>query len=175
MIIAAIIAVLVAGGVYLVMQRGMMRLILGVTLISHAVNVLILATGNSAWRQDPLMDRATAGEAADPLPQAFVLTAIVISMAATAVLLALTALGRDDDTRNPEDPERTARRNRVLNTTGHGLNRAGSGDRLAKQAADQKLSEETSQGVARGADRKVTGRGGNKPHIEVEQKDGGAQ
>ena len=71
----------------------------------------------------PLMDRATAGEAADPLPQAFVLTAIVISMAATAVMLALTALGRDDDTRNPEDPERTARRNRVLNTTGHGLNR----------------------------------------------------
>ena len=114
MIIAAIIAVLVSGGVYLVMQRGMMRLILGVTLLSHAINVLILATGNSAWRQDPLMDRATPGEAADPLPQAFVLTAIVISMAATAVMLALTALGRDDDTRHPEDPERTARRNLSL-------------------------------------------------------------
>lgn len=155
MIIAAIVAILVAGGVYLVMQRGMMRLILGVTLLSHAVNVLILATGNSAWRQDPLMDRATAGEAADPLPQAFVLTAIVISMASTAVMLALTALGRDDDTRQPDDPERTARRNRFLNTAGHGLNRVGSADRLAKRSADQKQQEETGQGVGRGADRKI--------------------
>ena len=59
MIIAAIIAILVAGGVYLVMQRGMLRIIMGITLLGHGVNLLILAAGIGAWRMDPLMDRAT--------------------------------------------------------------------------------------------------------------------
>ncbi|HIW95675.1 MAG TPA: cation:proton antiporter subunit C [Candidatus Corynebacterium gallistercoris] len=120
MIIAAIIAILTGGGVYLIMQRGMLRLIMGVTLLTHAVNLLILAAGIGAWRTEPIMDRATAGEAADPLPQAFVLTAIVISMAASAVMLAMAALGRDDDTRGTDDPERAQRKFRVLQTMGSG-------------------------------------------------------
>lgn len=118
MIIAAIIAILMGGGVYLVMQRGMLRLIMGITLMSHAVNLLILAAGVGAWRMDPLMDRATPEQAADPLPQAFVLTAIVISMASTAVMLAMAALGRDDDTFGSDDVESASRRLRTLQTMG---------------------------------------------------------
>ncbi|QFQ03295.1 Na(+)/H(+) antiporter subunit C [Corynebacterium urogenitale] len=118
MIIAAIIAILIAGGVYMIMQRGMFRLIVGLTLLSHGVNLLILAAGIGAWRFEPLMDRATTDQAADPLPQAFVLTAIVISMASTAVMLVLAALGRDDDTRTTETPERSAQKLRALQTMG---------------------------------------------------------
>ncbi|QNQ89436.1 cation:proton antiporter [Corynebacterium poyangense] len=102
MIIALSISILVAGGVYLILTRGMVRLILGIGLISHAANLLLLATGVGAWRGEPFMDRTPAAEIADPLPQAFVLTAIVISMAVTTILLTMSALGTNDDTQVPE-------------------------------------------------------------------------
>ena len=105
MIIAVTIAVLVAGGVYMILQRGMVRIVFGMGLGSHATNLLILATGIGAWRSEPFAERTPLSDAADPLPQAFVLTAIVITMATTAFMLTLAALGRSDDTRTVEDPE----------------------------------------------------------------------
>lgn len=151
MIIAAIIAILVGGGVYLVMQRGMLRIIFGIALLSHGVNLLILATGVGAWRTEPLMDRATAGEAADPLPQAFVLTAIVISMASTAVMLAMAALGRDDDTITSEDPESGYRRYRKYQTMGQGTVRAGLDDRdTAKQEQQEQRERQNKQAQQQG-------------------------
>ena len=104
MIIAVTIAVLVAGGVYMILQRGMVRIVFGMGLVSHATNLLILTTGIGAWRSEPFAERTPLSDAADPLPQAFVLTAIVITMA-TAFMLTLAALGRSDDTRTVEDPE----------------------------------------------------------------------
>ena len=89
--------VLAGGGAYLVLQRGMVRIIIGMTFISHAANLIILSAGVGAWRQEPLMARAEPETAADALPQAFVLTAIVITMAVTAFMLAMAALGRDDE------------------------------------------------------------------------------
>lgn len=130
MILAAIIAILVGGGVYLILQRGMLRQILGLSLISHGVNLMILGAGVPVWRDEPLMNRTSAAEAGDPLPQAFVLTAIVISMAATAVMLALAAVGRDDDTASAEDPERAARTFRGLST----LSRHTDTEQVAKDA-----------------------------------------
>ena len=105
MIIAVTIAVLVAGGVYMILQRGMVRIVFGMGLVSHATNLLILATGIGAWRSEPFAESTPLSDAADPLPQAFVLTAIVITMATTAFMLTLAALGRSDDTRTVEDPE----------------------------------------------------------------------
>ena len=105
MIIAVTIAVLVAGGVYMILQRGMVRIVFGMGLVSHATNLLILATGIGAWRSEPFAERTPLSDAADPLPQAVVLTAIVITMATTAFMLTLAALGRSDDTRTVEDPE----------------------------------------------------------------------
>ena len=63
MIISAVIAILIAGGVYLVMQRGMVRIIIGTTLMSHGVNILLLATGVGAWRAAPLADRPAVAAA----------------------------------------------------------------------------------------------------------------
>ncbi|MDO5077753.1 cation:proton antiporter subunit C [Corynebacterium sp.] len=104
MIIALTIATLMGGGVFLILQRGMVRIVLGMGLISHAANLIILTAGIGAWRGQPFAGTPLE-EAADPLPQAFVLTAIVITMATTAFMLALAALGRSDDTRSWEDPE----------------------------------------------------------------------
>lgn len=120
MIIALIAAVLAGGGAYLVLQRGMVRIIIGMTFISHAANLIILSTGVGAWREEPLMARAEPGTAADPLPQAFVLTAIVITMAVTAFMLAMAGLGRDDDTRIREDREANAQ----LSTAGRTVHRS---------------------------------------------------
>lgn len=105
MVIALTIAILMSGGVYLILQRGMVRIVLGMGLISHAANLLILAAGIGAWRGEPFPSRTPMEEAADPLPQAFVLTAIVITMATTAFMLLLAGLGRTDDTRSTEDPD----------------------------------------------------------------------
>ncbi|GAA1471149.1 cation:proton antiporter subunit C [Corynebacterium felinum] len=98
MILSATIAILAAGGVYLVVQRGMLRIVLGMTLISHAVNLLILSAGVTSWRGEPFPSLTDFSLAADPLPQAFVLTAIVIAMATTTYMLTLSGLGRSDDT-----------------------------------------------------------------------------
>ncbi|AZA10193.1 cation:proton antiporter subunit C [Corynebacterium pseudopelargi] len=98
MILALTIALLAAGGTYLVLQRGMLRLVIGMTLISHAVNLLILATGVPKWRGEAFPNITDLADAADPLPQAFVLTAIVIAMATTTYMLTLSGLGRSDDT-----------------------------------------------------------------------------
>lgn len=97
MIIAATVAVLVTGGVYLLLSRSMVRAVFGMTLLSHAANLMILSGGVTAWRGEPLTDRVDPAMAADPLPQAFVLTAIVITMAVTIFMLTLAVIGRDDD------------------------------------------------------------------------------
>lgn len=105
---AIIVGMLAAGGTYLVLQRGIVRIALGFTLLGHAGTVLLLATGGVARRDVPFA--GATGLPADPLPQAFALTAIVISLGVTAFLLAIAfrsrdAVGHDDveDRAVPED------------------------------------------------------------------------
>jgi multicomponent Na+:H+ antiporter subunit C len=98
MILAVTIGVLLAGATYLMFQRDMVRVVFGLTLLSHGVNLLLLAAGVGAWRGEPLDGRTELDVAADPLPQAFVLTAIVISMAVSIFMCALAVIGRNDDT-----------------------------------------------------------------------------
>ncbi|UVE94439.1 sodium:proton antiporter [Dietzia sp. B32] len=100
MTIAIMIGVLTAGGVYLMMQRGMVRVVFGLALISHAVNLMLLSSGVSAWRAEPLAGVNGIDVSADPLPQAFVLTAIVITLAVTVFMLSLAVVSSDDDTHN---------------------------------------------------------------------------
>ena len=86
------IGVLVTTGAYLVMQRRLIQVILGFSLLSHATNLMIVASG---WIGDGLSPILRLGQNlepsayVDPLPQAMVLTAIVISFAVTAFLLVL--------------------------------------------------------------------------------------
>ena len=98
MIYAVTVGILVAGAVYLIMQRGRVRIIFGMSLLGHASNLTLLAAGNGAWRGEAFPSQTPMEHMSDPLPQAFVLTAIVIAMATTTILLLLAALGRDDDT-----------------------------------------------------------------------------
>lgn len=90
---ASAVGVLVAAGVYLILQRGMLRVILGFVLLGQAVNILVLASGGMDRRGLPFAGEGDPAEAADPLPQAFVLTAIVITFAVTVYLLALARAG----------------------------------------------------------------------------------
>ncbi len=100
---AAIVGALVAGGVYLILQRGLVRVVLGFILLGHAVNVLLVVAGGIRRRGAPIVGEP--GPSADPLPQALALTAIVIGFAVTAFLLALAfrsaAVLDDDDTEAP--------------------------------------------------------------------------
>ncbi|HHU10815.1 MAG TPA: Na+/H+ antiporter subunit C [Intrasporangiaceae bacterium] len=106
MILSLTIGVLVAGGTYLLLQRSLVRIAFGIGILSHAVNLFLLTAGVSAYRDEPLVGLMDPAEAADPLPQAFVLTAIVITLAVTVFLLALAVIGRNDNThRIPETGE----------------------------------------------------------------------
>ena len=99
---AIAVGLLVAGGVYLVLQRGLVRVVIGFILLGHAVNVLVLSAGGMARRGLPLIGQGDPDQAADPLPQAFVLTAIVITFGITVYLLALAraSSAADDETRS---------------------------------------------------------------------------
>jgi multicomponent K+:H+ antiporter subunit C len=82
------IGLLSACGVYLMLRGRTFAVVLGLTLLSYAVNLFIFATGRLAVGSPPL---AADGAAtwADPLPQALVLTAIVIGFATTGFVLEL--------------------------------------------------------------------------------------
>lgn len=82
---------LISAGVYLLLDRAMTKMILGVLLLGNGVNLLILLAGGDAG-SPPIMGRESlqhGDKVADPLAQAMILTAIVISMALTAFVLAL--------------------------------------------------------------------------------------
>ncbi len=89
-LVASAIGVLAAVGIYLMLRLRTFPVILGLTFLSYAVNIFIFASGRLAMNQAPILG---TGEAyADPLPQALVLTAIVISFGMTAVLM-IMAIG----------------------------------------------------------------------------------
>lgn len=103
MSLAISVGLLTAAAVYLFMQRGMVRIVLGFVLISHAANLVLFSAGDSALRILPYTGAGNPEEQADPLPQAFVLTAIVIAFSITMfmITLAITTTG-DDDTETEE-------------------------------------------------------------------------
>lgn len=84
--LVVLIAVLFGTGTYLLLHRTLTRIVLGVAMLGNGVNVLILATGARSG-EAPIVGRD--GPFTDSVPQALVLTAIVIGFALTAFLLAL--------------------------------------------------------------------------------------
>lgn len=78
---------LIAAGVYLTLERSLSRVVIGLALLSNGVNLLFLIAGGRAGRA-PINTPGTE-DMADPLPQAMVLTAIVISLGLTAFMLAM--------------------------------------------------------------------------------------
>jgi multicomponent Na+:H+ antiporter subunit C len=82
---------LVSTGVYLLLERNLTRMLLGLLLIGNAINLLILTVGGTSGNP-PIRGRTSDGETttADPLAQGMILTAIVIAMGMAAFVLALT-------------------------------------------------------------------------------------
>ncbi len=107
MLVAAGIGLMTAAGVYLMLRRRSLPVVVGLTFLSYGVNLFLFAMGRLALNQPPILSKAAAGYA-DPLPQALVLTAIVISFGMTAliVVLALRSFldtGSDDVAIGPSD------------------------------------------------------------------------
>ncbi len=88
-LIASAIAVLTAGGVYLSLRGRTFQVVLGLTLLSYAVNLFLFAIGRLVVDRPPLFAKGVT-EHADPLPQALVLTAIVITFGMTALVVILS-------------------------------------------------------------------------------------
>jgi len=115
LIYAIAIGVLAGSGVWLLLRPRTFQVLMGLILLSYATNLFIFGMGRLSQQQAPILDASVAAGAtvdpsqyADPVPQALVLTAIVISFATTAlflvVLLALRGeTGTDHvDGREPE-------------------------------------------------------------------------
>lgn len=98
-LIASAIGVLTAAGLYLVLRLRTFPVILGMSLLTYAVNVFLFASGRVVVGAPPVL-RDDITSYTDPLPQALVLTAIVISFGMTAVVVMIglgAFLGSDDD------------------------------------------------------------------------------
>lgn len=93
---ALAIGILSGSGIWLLLRPRTFQVIVGLALLSYAVNLFIFGMGRLTLGRAPIIDPATADVAAlaDPLPQALVLTAIVIGFATTALLLVVLLAAR---------------------------------------------------------------------------------
>lgn len=92
LILAIVIGTLYAAGLYLMMRRNLVKLVIGLVLLSQAANLLIFTASGLRSTRAPLIEsgeKALTGEFADPLPQALILTAIVIGFGVIAFTLVL--------------------------------------------------------------------------------------
>jgi len=112
LLMVVLIAVQVGGGLYLVLERSLTRIALGVVLAGNGVNLLFIVVSGPAG-SPPLANTAGSGEMADPLPQALVLTAIVITLAVAAFLVTMAyrswQLHQHDEVQDDLEDRRIAR------------------------------------------------------------------
>jgi multicomponent Na+:H+ antiporter subunit C len=112
-LLAITIGCLVTAGVYLLLQRSVIRLLFGIVLLGHAANLVVFAASGLTRGASPIvapgMIAPPAGHA-DPLPQALVLTAIVIGFAITA--FAAVLLHRSQEEHGTSDVDEIRRTDR---------------------------------------------------------------
>lgn len=103
-LMAIVIGALFTGGLYMMLRRSLVRIIIGLLLLSNAINLMIFTAGGLVPGRPPLIPldaQQITPPHADPLPQALVLTAIVISFGVTAFAVVLIrqtyAMGGSDD------------------------------------------------------------------------------
>ncbi|SFQ73214.1 multicomponent Na+:H+ antiporter subunit C [Amycolatopsis arida] len=144
---AVLLGVLYAVGFHLLMQRSLMRVVLGVVILGHAANLLLQTAGGPPG-EPVFLGVAEPTDMADPLPQALALTAIVITFGLTTFLLALSyrawvLLGHDEVRDDVEDSRIRAREE------------AARADELTDGGADEdEDDDEDSTGTADPADRR---------------------
>lgn len=91
LLLAIVIGVLYATGIYMLMRRSIVKLIIGIGLLAHASNLLIFTLGRLTYGNPPILKDGETLTApyADPVPQALILTAIVIGFGVLAFALVL--------------------------------------------------------------------------------------
>lgn len=87
-VLVVVVAALFAAGVYLLLERSLIRIVIGILLVSNGVNAMFLVASGGAGRA-PIAGTVDPENMSDPLPQALVLTAIVITLGVTAFLMAM--------------------------------------------------------------------------------------
>jgi multicomponent Na+:H+ antiporter subunit C len=101
LVLIAVMAVLYACGVYLMLERSMTRVLLGFLLVGNATNLLLLTMVGDVGSAPIVEDGVSAESMTDPMPEALILTAIVITFGVSAFLMALIyrswRLEREDD------------------------------------------------------------------------------
>lgn len=109
--LALTVAVLYAIGTYLLLQRTLTRIVIGLAMLGHGANLLLLLAGGPPGAP-PLIGDAPPPNASDPLPQALALTAIVITFGVLAFLLALAyrswVVSRNDQVEDDLEDRRIA-------------------------------------------------------------------
>lgn len=115
LLLVVLIGILYAAGVYFILRRSMVRLLLGILILGNATNMLIFLLGNITKAKPPIIDASLdrlTGLYADPIPQALILTAIVISFGLTSFAIVLlkrvyALIGSDDldDLNTPEEED----------------------------------------------------------------------
>lgn len=103
-VLAVVVGGLYAAGIYMMLRRSLVKLLIGLGLLSHAANLLIFTAARLTRANSPVIppgESTLAAPYADPLPQALILTAIVISFGVMAFALALSyrtykSVGSDD-------------------------------------------------------------------------------
>jgi multicomponent Na+:H+ antiporter subunit C len=112
-VLPVIIGGLYAAGVYLLLDRSLTRVLVGFLLLGNATNLLLLSSAGPGGLP-PILGVAEADQMSDPLPQALILTAIVITFGVAAFVLAMIhrswALARDEAVATDEEDRRVAGR-----------------------------------------------------------------
>lgn len=112
MTLLVIMGILYACGIYLLLERSLTRVTLGLMLLANATNLLILVTGGYAGLAPLFVKGTDPHDYNDPLPQALILTSIVISFAVTAFMLGIIyrtwVLGRQDVIADDTEDQRVA-------------------------------------------------------------------
>lgn len=143
------VAALVGVGVYLVLERSLTRILIGLVMLTNGVNLLFLVAGGAGGGA-PIIGMTEVEDMSDPLPQAMVLTAIVISLALTAFLLAMAyrswQLTGHDEVQDDVEDRRVARRAAADLAAYEDADTSGEEMSLDDQAAE--AHDETDEGEA---------------------------
>jgi multicomponent Na+:H+ antiporter subunit C len=121
LVLAVVAGVLIACGFYLITERSLSRILVGVVLASNGVNILFLVASGPA-RGAPIIGLTPAELMSDPLPQAMVLTAIVITLAVAAFVMTMAyrsfQINGDDEVADDVEDARIAARAKADQTSG---------------------------------------------------------
>lgn len=125
LILSLAVAILFGAGAYLMLKSDLIRVVIGMTMISHAANLFIMSAGLTRGAA-PIYPLPTDGAVSDPLVQAMTLTAIVISFGVSALLLSLVyrvytshlSIDLDDLAAAEEREEMALERENIAETTG---------------------------------------------------------